>query len=248
VEGDISQGCPGVYALRVTPSAVPSSAPTPPDLLAPLAGRRFAAVLFDMDGTLIDSTPVVVRSWVTWALERGIAPERLEGHHGVPAAQIVRGLVPESDVEAAIARINALEIADVEGITMLPGAAEAVAALPEARRAIVTSCTRPLATARIAATGLRAPSVVVTADDVTTGKPDPAPYLLGARRLGVDPADCLVVEDAPSGLLAARAAGAATLAVTTTTPADRLDADAVVGTLADVRFAADADGVRVLAA
>jgi sugar-phosphatase len=232
----------------VTPSAVPSSAPTPPELLAPLAGRRFAAVLFDMDGTLIDSTPVVVRSWITWALERGIPPERLEGHHGVPSAQIVRGLVPESDVEEAIARINALEIADVEGITMLPGAAEAVAALPEARRAIVTSCTRPLAAARIAAAGLRAPSVVVTADDVTTGKPDPAPYLLGARRLGVDPADCLVVEDAPSGLLSARTAGAATLAVTTTTPAEQLDADAVVGTLADVRFAADGDGIRVLAA
>jgi mannitol-1-/sugar-/sorbitol-6-phosphatase len=232
----------------VTAAAVPSSTPSPTDLLAALSGRRFAAVLFDMDGTLIDSTPVVVRSWVTWALERGIDPKRLEGHHGVPAAQIVRGLVPEADVESAIARINALEIADVDGITVLPGAAEAVAALPEARRAIVTSCTRPLAAARIEAAGLLAPSVVVTADDVPTGKPDPAPYLLGARRLGVDPADCLVVEDAPSGLISARTAGAATLAVTTTTPADQLDADAVVGTLADIRFAADADGVRVLAA
>jgi mannitol-1-/sugar-/sorbitol-6-phosphatase len=232
----------------VTAAAVPSSTPSPTDLLAALSGRRFAAVLFDMDGTLIDSTPVVVRSWVTWALERGIDPKRLEGHHGVPAAQIVRGLVPEADVESAIARINALEIADVDGITVLPGAAEAVAALPEARRAIVTSCTRPLAAARIEAAGLLAPSVVVTADDVPTGKPDPAPYLLGARRLGVDPADCLVVEDAPSGLISARTAGAATLAVTTTTPADQLDADAVVGTLAGIRFAADADGVRVLAA
>jgi mannitol-1-/sugar-/sorbitol-6-phosphatase len=232
----------------VTAAAVPSSTPSPTDLLAALSGRRFAAVLFDMDGTLIDSTPVVVRSWVTWALERGIDPKRLEGHHGVPAAQIVRGLVPEADVESAIARINALEIADVDDITVLPGAAEAVAALPEGRRAIVTSCTRPLAAARIEAAGLLAPSVVVTADDVPTGKPDPAPYLLGARRLGVDPADCLVVEDAPSGLVSARTAGAATLAVTTTTPADQLDADAVVGTLADVRFAADAGGVRVLAA
>jgi mannitol-1-/sugar-/sorbitol-6-phosphatase len=232
----------------VTAAAVPSSTPSPTDLLAALSGRRFAAVLFDMDGTLIDSTPVVVRSWVTWALERGIDPKRLEGHHGVPAAQIVRGLVPEADVESAIARINALEIADVDDITVLPGAAEAVAALPEGRRAIVTSCTRPLAAARIEAAGLLAPSVVVTADDVPTGKPDPAPYLLGARRLGVDPADCLVVEDAPSGLVSARTAGAATLAVTTTTPADQLDADAVVGTLADIRFAADADGVRVLAA
>ena len=232
----------------MTASAVPSSTPSPTDLLAALSGRRFAAVLFDMDGTLIDSTPVVVRSWVTWALERGIDPKRLEGHHGVPAAQIVRGLVAEADVESAIARINALEIADVDGITMLPGAAEAVGALPEARRAIVTSCTRPLAAARIEAAGLLAPSIVVTADDVPTGKPDPAPYLLGARRLGVDPADCLVVEDAPSGLVSARTAGAATLAVTTTTAADQLDADAVIGTLADVRFAADADGVRVLAA
>jgi len=226
----------------------PSAAPAPASLLAGLVGRRFEAVLFDMDGTLIDSTPVVVRSWVTWALERGIDPSRLEGHHGVPAAQIVRGLVPEAEVAAAIARINALELADVEGITVLPGAAEAVAALPEARRAIVTSCVAPLAAARIAATGLRAPEVVVTADDVPTGKPHPAPYLLGARRLGVDPASCLVVEDAPSGLVSARAAGAATLAVTTTTPADRLDADAVVGTLADVRFAVDGDGVRVVAA
>jgi sugar-phosphatase len=219
----------------------------PADLLAGLIDRRFAAVLFDMDGTLIDSTPVVVRSWVTWALERGIPPERLEGHHGVPAAQIVRGLVPEHDVEAAIARINALEIADVEGITVLAGAAEAVAALPEACRAIVTSCTSALAAARIAATGLLVPSVVVTADDVPRGKPDPAPYLLGAQRLGVDPARCLVVEDAPSGLASARAAGAATLAVTTTTPARDLVADAVVGTLADVRFVVDGDGVRVLA-
>jgi sugar-phosphatase len=231
------------------PTELPTELPTDQhtDLLAGLAGRRFAAVLFDMDGTLIDSTPVVVRSWVTWALERGIDPERLEGHHGVPAAQIVRGLVPEHDVEAAIARINALEIADVDGITVLPGAAEAVGALPEDRRAIVTSCTSMLAAARIRAAGLLAPSVVVTADDVPRGKPDPAPYLLGARRLGVDPASCLVVEDAPSGLAAARAAGAATLAVTTTTPVGDLVADAVVGTLADVRFAVDGDGVRVLA-
>ncbi|GMA85505.1 hypothetical protein GCM10025868_07550 [Angustibacter aerolatus] len=101
----------------------------------------------------------------------------------------------------------------------LPGAAEALAALPEERRAIVTSCTRPLALVRIEASSLEAPAVVVTADDVETGKPDPAPYLLGAQRLGVDPARCLVVEDAVMGLRSGRAAGAATLAVTTTTPA-----------------------------
>jgi sugar-phosphatase len=223
---------------------VTSSLGAAPDLSA-LEARTFDAVLFDMDGTLIDSTPVVVRSWVAWALERGIDPRRLQGHHGVPAAQIVRGLVPADEVDEALARIDALEIGDVAGITVLPGAAEALAALPEARRAIVTSCTTALAKARITATRLQAPAVVVTADDVPLGKPDPAPYLLGAERLGVDPARCLVVEDAPSGLTSARAAGSATLAVTTTTRAERLDADAVVGTLDDVRFVLGPDGVQV---
>ena len=217
------------------------------DLLGPLTGRVFDAVLFDLDGTLIDSTAVVRRSWLAWAQELGVDPERLLGWHGVPAAQIVAALLPLDRVAAAVARINAIELADVEGIEVLPGAANALAALPAGRCAIVTSCTRDLALARIAATAL--PAVpVVTADDVRTGKPDPAPYLLGASRLGVDPQRCLVVEDAPSGLVSARAAGAASLAVTTTTPVGELVADAVVGTLADVRFAADDDGVRVLPA
>lgn len=225
----------------MTSQPVPRSA----FVLGRLGGRRFDAVLFDMDGTLIDSTPVVVRAWIGWALERGLDPRLLEGHHGVPAAQIVRGLVPTAEVEQAIARINEIELADVDGITLLPGAAAALAALPDTRRAIVTSCTGALAVARIRACGLRAPAVVVSADDVPVGKPDPAPYLLGAWRLGLDPARCLVVEDAPSGLVSARAAGAATLAVTTTTPAGDLDADAVVDTLDDVRLLADPDGVRV---
>ncbi len=212
-----------------------------------LAGRRFAAVLLDMDGTLVDSTAAVVRSWVTWALERGIDPRRLEGYHGVPAAAIVRELVAGDDVEAATARIDELELLDVDGITVLPGAAEALSALPTGRAAIVTSCVRPLADARIGAARLQRPSVVVTADEVEHGKPHPEPFLLGAARLGVDPADCLVVEDAPSGLAAARAAGMATLAVTTTTPREQLDADVVVPTLADVRLVVHDDGVEVLA-
>lgn len=218
-----------------------------PSGASPLAGRRFAAVLLDMDGTLVDSTAAVVRSWVTWALERGIDPHRLQGYHGVPAAAIVRELVDGADAEAATARIDELERLDVDGITVLPGAAQALAALPPGRAAIVTSCVRPLAEARIAAAGLDRPAVVVTADEVEHGKPHPEPFLLGAARLGVDPADCLVVEDAPSGLAAARAAGMATLAVTTTTPAEQLDADVVVTTLADVRLVAHEDGVEVLA-
>ena len=234
----------GPHDAATYPRSVTTTPPSLHDLSA-LEPLVFDAVLFDMDGTLIDSTPSVERSWVTWALEHGVDPNVLHGNHGVPAAQIVAKVLPAERVAAAVARITELEVADVTGIVVLPGAAEALRALPAGRCAIVTSCTRPLAQARIAASGLSAPGVVVTADDVVSGKPDPEPYRLGAQRLGFDPARCLVVEDAPSGLLAGRLAGAATLAVTTTTPASGLKADAVVTNLADVRFWVTDHGVRV---
>ena len=218
--------------------------------LEDLAARSFAAVLFDMDGTLIDSTPVVDRSWLRWAQEEDVDPARLAGMHGVPAAGIVERLLPPERRAAAVRRIDAIELADTEGITVLPGAAEALVALPRGRAAIATSCTRPLALARIAATSLAAPEVVVTADDVERGKPDPAPYLLAAARLGVQAARCLVVEDAPSGLASARAAGCATLAVATTHSVADLRAagpDAVVASLAAVALVTGAEGVRLLA-
>ena len=213
--------------------------------LGALADRVFEAVVFDLDGTLIDSTPAVLRSWATWTYEHGLTPEDQAGFHGVPSASVVRALLPADRHDAAIARINELEIADVSDIVVLPGAVEALEALRDAKNAIATSCDRRLARARIAATNLAPPSVLVTADDVTNGKPAPDPFLEAARRLQVDPANCLVVEDSPMGLQAARAAGCATLAVITTTPAEELMADAVVNTLADVRFEAAPDGIRV---
>ena len=221
-----------------------------PRSLGTLEGRTFAAVLFDMDGTLIDSIPVVIRSWVRWAQEEGVDPRRLTGFHGVPAMGIIATLLPPERMDAAFDRIEAIEIADTDGITVLPGTLDALAALTGQVElcAIATSCTRPLADARLAATRLPAPAVVVTASDVAKGKPHPDPFLLAAKRLGVDPADCLVVEDAPGGLDAARAAGCATLAVTTTTAESDLVADAVVATLADVRFSVVAGRVHVTAA
>jgi len=221
-------------------SAPPGGA-NPPAVL----GRTFAAVLFDLDGTLIDSTPSVDRSWRRWARARGVDRASFEVRHGVPARQILAAFLPATELDAAVAELEALEVSDAEGIVVLPGALAALAALPPGRAAIATSCTLPLARARIAATGLPAPAVVVTADQVPIGKPDPAPYLLAADRLGVDPAACLVVEDAPAGLEAGSAAGCATLAVATTHRAGELAADVVVGTLADVVLDADAAGVRV---
>jgi sugar-phosphatase len=213
--------------------------------LGDLGAREFAAVLFDLDGTLIDSTPAVERSWLRWAAEFGIELPGFGAWHGIPAAQVVPAFLPEDQWAAGIRRIEEIEVADVEGIVVLPGAKEALAALPAGRAAIATSCVRELADARIRATGLTPPAVVVTADQVAVGKPDPAPYLLAAERLRVDPADCLVVEDAPAGLTSAAAAGAARLAVVTTHRREQLEADAVVPDLAAVRFVATPAGVRV---
>ena len=216
--------------------------------LGKLADEVFEAVIFDMDGTLIDSTPAVQRAWTTWAIEHGLTAEDIAGNHGVPSAGVVRAVLPEDRHASAIARINELEINDVHDIVVLPGAAEALATLAGAKNAIATSCTVPLANARIGAAGLVPPTVLVTADDVKHGKPAPDPFLEAAKRLGVDPTRCLVVEDAPKGLQSAHAAGCFTLAVVTTTPMDELLADAVVANLASVRFVPGTDGIRVVLA
>jgi mannitol-1-/sugar-/sorbitol-6-phosphatase len=213
--------------------------------LGRLANEVFEGVIFDLDGTLIDSTPAVLRAWDTWANEYGLAPMDLSAHHGTPSASVVRAVLPEHLQEAGIQRITEIETSDLHDVVLLPGAREALASLASAKNAIATSCTVPLAAARIAAANLVPPSVLVTADDVTHGKPHPEPFLEAARRLGVDPRRCLVVEDAPSGLEAARAAGCFTLAVVTTTPREALDADAIVSDLSEVRFDANQAGIRV---
>lgn len=214
-----------------------------------LVNQTFAAVLFDNDGTLIDSTEVVRRSWGRWAIEQGIDPEQLGGFHGVPAAAIVAQVLPDGDHYAALARIVQLEEADTGGIVALPGAAQALRSVAD-RGAVVTSATRKLAELRLDAAGVPAPAVLVSADDVSTGKPDPEPYLLAAKRLGVPAQECLVVEDAPGGITAARAAGCAVLAVLSTSARDDLHADLVVPDLSHIRFTLNeaGSGVTVLTA
>ena len=219
------------------------------DLDFGLAGRRFAAVLFDMDGTLVDSIGSVERSWVRFSQEYGIDPALLLGYHGVPARGVLEALLPDVDQVVAFARIESIEVDDVEGVVALPGAEVALDTLGAQGipTAIVTSASRPLFSARVRASGLRAPDAVVTADDVEQGKPAPDPYLAAAEALGVDPVDCLVVEDAPSGIRSGRAAGCATLAVGSTTPPEELAAvaDAVVADLSAVAFVVDAGRVTV---
>lgn len=202
-------------------------------------------MLFDNDGTLADSSGAVRRTWRAWAEHHGIPMERFGNVHGVPSRGIVERVAPHLDADAATADIDRRELEDTEGIVALPGAAEALAATSE-RAAVVTSAGRELALLRLEAAGLTCPEVLVTADDVERGKPDPEPYLTGARLLGVDPRRCLVVEDATAGVRAGRAAGAATLAVLTTTArADLGEADLIVESLAAVRFLVTDDGVCV---
>lgn len=218
--------------------------------LGRVADRPFAGVLFDMDGTLIDSAPSVERCWAVWSGEFGIDLDQLRRWHGVPALGVIAHFLPPERHRAAEQRLTDLELADAHDIPLLPGAAEALAALAGSGRvAIATSCTDALGRARVAASGLVIPPVFVTADAVARGKPAPDPYAEAARRLGVSPADCLVVEDAPAGLASGRAAGCTTLAVTTTSTRAALqasgDADAVVATLADVTFVVEPTGVRI---
>ena len=196
----------------------------------PTEPQRFAAVISDLDGVLIDSSAPTVRSWQAWGDRHGLDGAAIQaGNHGRPARAVIAEHVGEEHVDADAAMLTHAETTDTDGVVAMPGAGD-VLALPVV--AIATSCTAPLARARLAAAGLPVPAVLVTADQVEHGKPAPDPYLLAAERLGVDPATCVVLEDAPAGIAAGRAAGMTVWAVTTTHEAPALgDAQRVAGGL-----------------
>ncbi|MGW2636781.1 HAD family hydrolase [Streptomyces sp. NPDC001348] len=206
------------------------------------------ALLFDNDGTLVSSLDSVERCWTRWAREYGITAEefgRVE-LHGRPAVEIVADLLPAGRVPEAVARVEQLEVEDVPngGVHLLPGTTDLLDPLPADSWAVVTSATRRLAEARLGAVGIR-PKTLIAADDITRGKPDPEPYLLAARHLGVDPARCVVFEDAPAGLQAGRAAGMTTVALTTTHQAHELVADLVVENLSALSALVTDGGIRI---
>jgi len=203
-----------------------------------------AAILFDLDGVLVDSTASVGRFWALWAAEHNVSPEEaVRVAHGRRTLETIRLLAPHLDAEAETVRLERREADDTDGVGRVHGALELLSTLPAQRWAVVTSGTRYLATRRLATNGLPAPAVFVTADEVTLGKPHPEPYLKGAELLGLSPQDCLVFEDAPAGIEAARAAGMSAIGVATTYPAAELTlAHAVVGDLSQVRTRLDGDG------
>ncbi|HTE60156.1 MAG TPA: HAD-IA family hydrolase [Solirubrobacteraceae bacterium] len=183
----------------------------------------FAAVISDLDGVLVDSVAATSRAWARWGARHGLDGAAIQaGNHGRPARDVVAEHVGAETLDAETAFLVDAEVGDTEGLVALPGA-DGVLALPVV--AIATSCVRPLAHARLLAAGLPIPDVLVSSDQVARGKPAPDSYLLAAERLGADPAACLVLEDAPSGIAAGCAAGMTVWAVTTThAPAELGDA------------------------
>lgn len=178
---------------------------------------RCAALLFDLDGVLINSTPAVARVWHRWAVEHGFDPEEVVPRaHGRPSLTTVREYLPNADHEAENREVERREIEDLEGVVPLPGALDLLASLPPDRWTIVTSCTRKLAEVRIRAAGLPLPRRFISSNDITNGKPHPEPYLKGAAVLGFPAAECVVLEDVPAGVKAAKGAGARVIAFTTT--------------------------------
>ena len=179
-------------------------------------------VLFDMDGILISSIGSVERSWTKWAEMRGVDPEyACKTAHGRRAIETAALLRPDLDKEAELRLIEDIELSDGEGLAVLPGVLDLLQALPGNRWTVVTSATERLARIRLAQAGIPVPERLVTADDVTQGKPDPAPYLAGAALLGRPPEECVVFEDAESGTMAGRAAGCTVIATTFSHPARR---------------------------
>jgi sugar-phosphatase len=178
-------------------------------------------VLFDMDGVLVDSTPAVARVWSIWARKHGFDAEAVvKLAHGRPSLATIEELLPQASHELHVAEdreVERAEIEDVADVIALPGVKHLLSNLPASRIAMVTSATRALAEVRVAAAGLPAMRYMVTASEITRGKPDPAPYLQGANCLGIAAAKCIVVEDAPAGVRSGKAAGARVIALRTTT-------------------------------
>jgi sugar-phosphatase len=192
------------------------------------------AVLSDLDGVLVDSHASVLRAWRDWADRHGIDRRVLEEElHGRPSIEVIAAAAPHLDAASESTAIDAVQVRDVDGVVALPGALELFETHSNGSLAIVTSCTVPLARARMEAAGLPAPAVLITPERVERGKPAPDPYLLAAAELGAEPRDCVVLEDAPAGVLAGRAAGAHVVGILTTHSAAELPADEHADSVAD---------------
>ena len=211
---------------------------------------RAEALLFDLDGVLVDSSECVRRICTDWAIARGLDPAFVfRTGQGRRVQETVRAVAPHLDLDAEVATLVGLEARTTDGLLPVPGADALVAALPPNAWAVVTSGARAVATLRLRHVGLPVPQTLITADDVERGKPDPEGYLAAARALGRAPSECIVIEDAPAGIDAARAAGMRSIGIAGTFPAAELaNATVVFPSLASIRVWVEGRGLRVEAA
>ena len=208
--------------------------------LPPDTSLHARGLLFDMDGTLVDSSAAVERAWRQFAVRHRLDPDlvlvQCQGRlAGDTIAAFARTGV-DLDVARETAMMLAAEVADVEGVVAIPGAAALLAALPPDAWALVTSAYRPLAERRMAAAGLPLPGRLITGELVAKGKPAPDGFLAGARALGLEPGDCLAFEDAPAGLAAAHRSGCGVLAVATTLAPGELDGERWIRDFTGLQF------------
>jgi mannitol-1-/sugar-/sorbitol-6-phosphatase len=200
--------------------------------------------LSDLDGVLVDSQASIIRAWRWWGALHGVQSAAIEGvQHGRPSGEVIAALTPELDADAESRAIDLRQADDSDGMIALPGASALLAGAESV--AVVTSCTVPLATARLRAAGLPVPEVLVTPERLSRGKPDPEGYLLAARALGASPADCVVFEDAPAGIEAGQAAGMRVVGITTTHAPEELGAHELAPSIA--AWLAARDGARAQA-
>lgn len=204
------------------------------------------AILFDMDGTLVDSTAIVERAWGWWAQRHGIPlQDVLMFSHGRPTVDSMEYFLPGRDHSADLTAMSLFEEQVTDGIAPVPGAIQAVNAARNGKWAVVTSAPRNLARIRLAAAGLSIPEVLVGVDEIERGKPDPQGYLLAAQRLQAAPADCLVFEDTGPGIQAGVRAGMQAVGLLTTMPWNRLGCECAVRDFRDVRITAEANGFEM---
>ena len=206
-----------------------------------------SALLFDLDGVLVYSRPAVERQWTRWAREHNLDPESVVHFaHGRPTIDTVRQLLPSANGESESRLIEERELADLEGVHAIEGAAQLLGSVPENRWTVVTSATRPLAKARLRQFGLPVPADMITASDIARGKPDPEPYRKGAALLRFPAAECVVIEDSPAGIRSGHAAGARVIAVPTTySRAEIAEADYVVERLSALRARVGPRGLEI---